>query len=130
MAKKKYYESSIEFTLGLKKLVEMDKEKATLIFDRIREDAPPHRLLSKGCRVKKYQDLPLSCLEYIWIGAKTATMMERLKAKSCYLVRVNEHNNPRKHMLFTLEENQQIIDGDEEVLIERLKNDIKNKDRN
>ena len=114
MAKKEYYGSDNELQVGIEKLVGLTKEKATFITDALQESKPPAKLLSRACRDLSYMDLPLTCLEYMWIGCEGASIKQKIFAKAAYLLRVNEKNHPRVKMLFTLEENMKVLGKDEE----------------
>ena len=114
MAKKEYYGSRNELQVGIEKLVGLTKEKATFITDALQESKPPAKLLSKACRGLSYMDLPMTCLEYMWIGCEEASIKQKIFAKSAYLLRVNEKNHPRVKILFTREENMMVLKKDEE----------------
>jgi len=120
MGKKKYYNSASEEKIVLKKLVGLDKEKATYLYDATCDGKPPQRLMQKRCRDLTFIDIPLMCLEYIWIGCESSTIKDRLLAKASYLVRINDDTNPRKHLLFTLDENMEVVKDDENEMLEKL----------
>jgi hypothetical protein len=120
MSKKEYYSSHSEQEVGLKKLVGMDKTMSTMLVDILKESKPPQEMLSKGCRNLSYMEIPLSCLEYLWIGCSNASIKNKIMAKAAYLSRVNEHNHPRRKMLFTLAENQEVLKIDEENMLKDI----------
>ena len=117
MSKKKYYESDSEKEIVIKKLVNLNKEKATYLYDATCSGQPPQRLMQKKCLGLTFIEIPLKCLEYIWIGCKSASLKNRLLAKAAYLVRVNNDTNPRKHLLFTLDENMEVAKADEAEML-------------
>ena len=118
--KSNYYESETEKRVAIVKLIELDKAKATLLYENIKDDKPYNKLISEKCRNLSYLDIPLKCLEYLWIGCKKADLKTKLKSKASYLVRINEDNHPRKHLLFSLEENMKVITEDETKVLSKL----------
>ena len=120
MSKKEYYESAAERKIMINKIMKLDKAKATLLHDAASEDKPPQNILSKGCRGLTFMEIPLSCLEYVWIGSTKAKLKDRLLAKAAYQIRINEDTNPRKHLLFDLEENMYVVKEDEVVMLKEF----------
>jgi hypothetical protein len=115
--KEKYYSSSKELEMAIVKLKSMDEEAATMLFGSIKDKTPPQSLLCKQQRGLSYSDVSLSSLEYLWFGAKSSSMKNRICAKASYLCRANEHNHPRKKMLFNYSENIWVVKEEETKMI-------------
>ncbi len=105
------------------KILKLDKEKATMFFERVKYDKPPQAVLRKTCRDIAYVDIPLDCLLYLWTLSDKVSMEVRLKAKVSYLARVNEHNHPRQDKFFTLDESNNIDKKDELKLFNNIYKD-------
>lgn len=112
--KEKYYSSSSELKLATVKLKSMDKKSANMLFGSIKDKTPPQNLLCKQQRGLSYMDVSLSSLEYLWFGAKSSSMKNRICAKAAYLCRANELNHPRRKLLFNYAENMWVV-GEEET---------------
>ncbi len=119
MSKSKFYKTQSEVRVALEKLVSLTKEKSTFLTDTLQETKPPAKLLTPKCRDISYLDLPLSCLEYMWLGCDNASIKQKILAKAAYLIKVNESNHPRFNMLFTLEENMMVLEEEETDSINR-----------
>ena len=120
MSKSTYYTASTEKKAALTKLISMDEKAATMLYGRIKDDKLPSQLVSTNQRKKTFEDAAFKTLEYLWLGSNKANWNIKLKAKAAYLVRTNEHDHPRLDMLFTYEENMEIL-REEECLIFKIK---------
>lgn len=118
--KEKYYSSSIELEMAIVKLKSMDEKSATMLFGSIKDKTPPQNLLCKQQRGLSYSDVSLSSLEYLWFGAKSSSMKNRICAKAAYLCRANEYNHPRKKMLFDYAENMWVVKEEETKMISKI----------
>jgi len=115
--KAKYYQSANVEKIALKKLVEMSTQQATQLHEATKDEIPHQKLLTMAARKKSFSELSFKSLEYLWIGCEKSDLKIRLMAKAAYLSRVNEDNNPTKHLLFTLEENMEALAADEKEMI-------------
>jgi len=117
MGKKKYYISESEKKVAYVKLFTMDEEKATMLFETFKLKNPPQRLLANSVRGMSYNDVPLSTLEYLWIGCEKSDLKTRIRAKASYLVRCNEYNHPRLKLMLSYRENMDVLRMDENILL-------------
>lgn len=114
---KQISESYNEKIETIKKLQKFDKETSSIYYNKIENDTPPQAPLRKTCRGKKYNEIALDCLQYLWLLSEKVSIDVRLKSKIAYLYRVNDGNHPRKDKYFTLEESNNIDERDESRML-------------
>ena len=95
----------------------MSTQQATQLHEATKYEIPHQKLLTMAARKKSFSELSFKSLEYLWIGCEKSDLKTRLRAKAAYLSRVNEENNPTRHLLFTLDENMEVLATDEQEMI-------------
>ena len=118
--KNDYYRNSYELEVAVVKLKTMDEKKASMLFGTIQDEKPPASILKTKARNQSYKDIPLESLEYLWVGSDKADILTRMRAKSAYLVRCDEHTNPRKGILFSYSENMECLYRAETDMLEKV----------
>jgi len=112
-----YYKSEVEKNMALKKLCTMTKDTATELYELSKDKFPVQSLVVVHDRNKPYSEVRMKTLEYLWFGSKKASVKIRLYAKAAYLLRLDDETNPRKHLLFSLDEVKELAKAEEKQMM-------------